>query len=263
MVQNKTLPIRDHLLRLGRNLFDLGQTQRAARIFERLSSLPELPADLAAQTQYLLAEVHARTQQFRKARRHLAAALAYGPDEVEYHYMMATLIDADDDCEPRRALEHYRTALDLDPEYSQCLADYGACALKAGETREGLKALRRAGELAPDDPEVIETVVEGLRQAGKSDEAKQLLRAALFRNPRASRFRELWNRHQFELLKSQQREIREVNEAPRQGPVILPFVRPERTRRVGRKHVRRDGPSGTPEPHLPMPTRETSKKKAR
>src|SRR5262245_34740656 len=100
MHKSKTLPIADHLLDRARNLLNVGQTRQAAQVFERLAAMPGLSADVAEEAQFRLAELHLKTQEYKKARRHLAAALAYQPQEAHYHYLMATLVEDDEDCEP-------------------------------------------------------------------------------------------------------------------------------------------------------------------
>lgn len=261
----RTLNFAVHLLNQGRNLQLRGQTQAASRLLSRLSSFRDLPHDLAAETHLRLAELYLQSDQGHRARRQLTAALALEPDNAHYHFLMAEAVDDDEGCDPRRALLHYRRCCKLDPENAEYWCALGLYTLDLGETGEGLKALRRAGALAPDNHEILGAVVKGLREVGAIDEARKLLQTALFRNPRDQRFRDLWAQHQFQLLHAEQQDDEQPAEPHKQrGPVILPFARP--TPGVtplpgGKKQFRHDLPSGTPGPKLPVRRRLSGKKR--
>src|SRR5262249_4974 len=147
------------------------------------------------------------------------------------------------------AAEHYRKSLQLDPRQPRCLGEFGLLALRLGQTEEGLTCLRRAVELAPDDADAVGRLVKGLEHLDGPDEARAILRAALFRNPRDSRFRKLWNDFRFQQLREAQeteRHRKALVDSAGDGPVLLPFVRPEPgTEQVqpGGKRVRRDAAS--------------------
>jgi tetratricopeptide (TPR) repeat protein len=248
---SRTLPFAARLLAMGRNLETLGQSHAACKLFRRLASFPELPAGLSEEAHTHLAELQLKWGQLKKARRGLTAALAQRPDNAHYHYLMARAVEDDDACAPERALAHYRRCTKLEPDDPVYWCDFGLCALGAGEADEGLTALRRAHELAPDDPEILGPVIDGLWQAGEGDEAQKLLRAALFRNPRDSRFHDLCRHHQFQLLYAERQKAKRQSHVPTSAePALLPFIRPSDgpARTVGKKQIRHDLPSGTPGP---------------
>src|SRR5687768_1273406 len=149
------LPFHDHLMSLGRRLQGLGQSDRAARLFRQLSRHRTLAADYAEEAHGRLAETALDAENFSKARRHLAAAIARRPEEAHYHHLMAAAVADDEAGNPLRALEHFRRALELDPDNPTYLCDHGRHALDISEVQEGLKSLRRAAELAPDDADVL------------------------------------------------------------------------------------------------------------
>ena len=60
-----TLNLVDHLLALGRRYQDLGQGRDALRIFTRLSSFRELPAEAAEEAQARLAELQLKRRKYR------------------------------------------------------------------------------------------------------------------------------------------------------------------------------------------------------
>ena len=255
----KTLKFLDHLLRMAHDLERLGQNQQAARLLTQLLTFRDLPGDVAEETRVRLAELHLKSGEFKKARRQLTAAVSAQPENAHVHYVMATAVEDDDECDPRRALGHYRRCLQLDPDNAEYLCDFGNLALTVGDVDEGLKSLRRAGELAADNIDILRRVVKGLSDVGKIDEAKRLLRIALFRNPRDRRFRDLWAQHQFQLLFIEQRKPEEPAPAhKKRGPVLLPFVRPAP---ADKKLVRHDAPCALPGPKQPARRRLSGRSK--
>jgi tetratricopeptide (TPR) repeat protein len=231
---NTTLNLVEHVLAMGRKYQELGRHRDALALFTRLSGFRELPADAAEEAQARLAEMHLKRRRFTRARRHLAAALQHQPDSARYHYLMATALHTDERGDLERAAEHFGRALELEPGNVRCLADAGLLAVRLGRTDEGLEKLHKAVETVPDDAEVMGKLVKGLRLAGRTDEARAALRAALFRNPRAPRFRRLWAEFQVDGLRRRQAEQsgRRSKQAEEE-PVVLPFVRTGDAPRTG------------------------------
>jgi tetratricopeptide (TPR) repeat protein len=176
---------------------------------------------------------------------------------------MAAALEDDDKGDPERALEHYRLALQADPDEPGCLGDFGLLAMCLGHTEEGLAALRRAAGLAPDDPGILGKLVEGLCEADQAGEARRLILAARFRNPRDGRFLDLWNDFQFQQLHEEQERTRRAarrGAAEADEPRLLPLVRPPEgtAPSSGGKRVRRDPASPIAPPHLPRRARRIS-----
>lgn len=253
-LKSMTLNLVERLLHSARNLHEHGQHKAAAKLFTRLTGLGDLPRDVAEEAHVRLAEIHLDNDRLKQARRHLTTALAHEPDCAHYHYLLAIAVEDDSNCDPKRAGVHYRRCLRLDPDHADYQCDYGLYAIRNGQTRAGLTALRRAVNLAPDEPAILGRVVEALRLAEKADEAKDLLRAALFRHPRERRFRDLWNQHQFNLLHAAQHQANDRYKTVAEEPVILPFPRPQRrVQKHGGKTIRIDAPSKLEGPKtLPM-----------
>lgn len=248
---SRTLSLVDQLLARGRALHERGQNQDAYQLLKRLAAFAELPPATAEETQALLAEIQFQRHKYLRARRHLAAALGYHPNNAQYHYRMAAAVDADDRADKQRALAHYRRSLKLDPDQPTCLVDYGLLCLELGRNTAGLRALRLAARLAPDEPTVLGAVVEGLCHLERDAEGRRLLLAARFRHPRDLRFEKLWADFQFQ----QARDIQEAARRPRRtakgGAVLLSFVRSQRSSATAGKRVRRDRPAPPPKPHRP------------
>ena len=73
----------------------------------------------------------------------------------------------------------------LDADQPRYLGDFGILALCLGHNEEGLAALRRGVDLAPDDPEAVGKLVEGLCLAEQPAEARLALEVLL---PRLTRY---------------------------------------------------------------------------
>jgi tetratricopeptide (TPR) repeat protein len=257
----------DCLFQRGQRLQTLGRTTDARYIFGRLASLKELPTQVAQESAARLGEIELGQRRYRQARRRFAAAIAHQPENARYHYLMARALDLDEDGDLARAYEHYQRSLELDPNQPECLSDSGLAALCLGDTEEGLRALRRAVDLSPDDPEIVGKLVEGLCEAEKADEARAVLRAARFRNPRDLRFTKLWDDFQFQQLRAKQ-EAERASRRSRESSgyaIILPFVHPAPGSAPSpalRKRIRKDGASFPNPPHIPRPSGMRDRKPA-
>ncbi len=223
-----TVNLVEGVLAMGRRYQEVGRHRDAVTVFTRLSHFRYLPAEAAEETQSRLAEIHLKRRRYKQARRHLTAALRYQPDNVRYHYLLATALGAEEGGDLPLACEHYRRALELDPGHVKCRADYGHLLLRLGQTEEGLALLREAADQAPEDIEVLNKLVKGLRLSGRSDEARSVLHRAMFRNARSPRFRKLWNEFRFQQARrrrNSERKQQAENESGDEQPMVLPFVR--------------------------------------
>jgi len=246
---SKTLPLVDGLLARGRRLQELGQLSAAALLFHKIAAFRSLSKDVAEELQSRLADIQLKQGRFARARRHLLAALAHEPRNADYHHRFAMALEDDPDEDPGRAVRHYARCVKLEPKNAHFQCDYAYAALNAGMTEKGLKALRTAARLAPDDAETLSLVVRGLVSEGHDDEARRLVRAAMFRNPRDYRFKTIWQSLQFDTLFARQQERFETVDRKEPAPTILRFPRPKRKTTLGTKTVRMDGPATLKGPH--------------
>ena len=255
-----TLNLFDHLLSMGKKYQELGRTLDALRVLTRLAGLREMPGEVAEECQVRLGEMQLKRRRFRRARRHLTAALQHAPEQARTHHLLAQAYLGDGRGDQQRAEEHFRRSLELDDTQVACLVDAGLLAIKLGQCEEGLGWLRRAAELAPDDWQVIGKLARGLRLTGHAEEGRKILRFALFRNPRSPRFRKLWTDCQFQLLRQEQERQRLEQEAHvenEEGAVILAFrPRDEFPEQVAvPEGTRLEGATSLPGPHSPWSIR--------
>lgn len=256
------LPLFDRLLTLARNYLDMHRDRAARRVLRQLTRNPNLPARIAEETHVLLAELLLKHRQPQRASCSLAVALRLRPDNARYHFLMATACAAPKEPDFARAARHYRQSLQLDPKQPECLSKYGLLLVKTGKESRGLKLLHQAAELAPDDATVTKRLIGGLRRTGQASEARQVLIAARFRNPRDGRFRRLYNDFMFRQLRSTQQQAQQRFELVTDDlPALLPFVRVLRETeavRAEQKLIRLDPASTTAAPHtLPRSARRS------
>jgi len=259
---SRTLNFIEHILARGRRLHSLGQFRSAARTLKWLGTFENLPSRAREEVHAEMAQLRLAQQHYAKVRRHLAVLLTQHPENAGFLYEMARAHDLDKEGDPAAALQYYRLSLESDPEQPRCLCDFGLLAIAVGDDEEeGISALRQAAHLAPDDPEVIGKVVDGLCQAELDEDAAKLLRAALFRNSKDRRFHQLWARYQFQRLQQEQHASRtRLSIAGEESPMILSFA--GKASPCAHKRVRRDKPSVPSAPHFPRPARLPRKKHA-
>jgi len=72
-----------------------------------------------------------------------------------------------------QAIEVYRHALDLEPEWSDCLQALGMSEMNAGKLESALKTLTRVTELAPEDPLAFTSLSMCLVRMERIDDAEK------------------------------------------------------------------------------------------
>jgi Flp pilus assembly protein TadD len=263
---SRKLNLVDELLSHSRHLQELGRQSEAFDLLIQLAQFRELPINAAEEVEARLGESYLRQRRYKRARRHLATAVRLRPDNPRYHYLLAIAYRRGAKSDLRRALEHYRRSLELEPRQPVRLCTYGVLLVKLGQTREGLRQLRRAAEAAPRSVRILSQVVKGMRLANKGEEARRLLQIARFRAPHDRRLLALWNDSRFqEIRKLQQTALHRFTTNRLDSPVLLPFVCLSEDRvpaRKSRAGIRQDGPSGTPPPRSILRVRRPDQRHA-
>lgn len=248
----KTLNLLDGILSKARRLQEMGRSHDALPILCRLSKYPELPPAVAAEVRQAMGEAYLDVGQFRAARKCLRVALRLEPANATVHHLLARAIESDPQCDSRLAGRHHRRALELAPHDADFLAIGGSYFVEMGRVRRGLELLRRAVELAPDDFEILDSLVEALCDVNRFDEARKTLNAARFQFSGNMRLPNL-------VAGVELREIRERQAAARHSspdtritePIVFQFpgVTPSSNRPV--RALRRDaGRTRVSRPHL-------------
>jgi Flp pilus assembly protein TadD len=226
----------ERLLAQGRRLLGMGRRGEARRHLEKLLALGGAPTHQRIEAHQLLGEIHVDAQRYRKARRHLVAALGLQPNCAETHFQLAMTLDLDPDADPKRAAKYFRKALEHKPDEARYWAGYGQICLRLGRDKAAYGAFIAAADLAPNSVNVIDEITDGLCFLGKEEDARAVLTAARFRLGHDAELEQLWNRFRFLQLHRKQQAARRRQALAEGEAVILPFVPSKET----------SGPKGEP-----------------
>jgi predicted Zn-dependent protease len=222
---------------------------------------PDLPGPVALEAHGLAAEILIDAERYREARRHLRAAAALAPIHAPTYYLLGLAQEGDPYGCDRLAAKCFRRASKLDPTSAIYQAAYGRAVIRCDRLRRGVRELLTAAEAAPGEAKVIRIVVEGLLEARRITEARQVLTRARFLTRGGSDCRELealWEQTRFETACSEQRETtrqrHDAEFARDGGRAVLPFIRlasgSATTSQEAGSRERRDVVS-FPRPHFP------------
>jgi tetratricopeptide (TPR) repeat protein len=251
---SRMLNLVDALLSRSRHFQQIGRQQEARNLLVRLAEFRALPVHAAEEVQTRLAEIALRGRRFKAARRHLKVVLRARPDNARCHYLMGQALSSGSMPNPARALAHYRRALKLEPDHATWQRAYGLLLVEMGQSARGLRQLRRAVEVAPEDAAVLKQVVKGLRLANRTEEARKLVLVARFQNPHDARVLAIWNDLAFHESRKQQELTRRTAETrpTEHAPVILRFTQAKSGAGAGRptrKLYRQDAAASLGRPH--------------
>jgi tetratricopeptide (TPR) repeat protein len=253
-IVNPTINLLDRLLSQGRRLNIMGRRVEARQRLDKLLAHTDAPAHQRVEAHQLLAEIHLDSQRYRKARRHLLAALGLQPECAETHYRLAMAIDLDPDGEPKRAAKHFRKALEHKPDEPRYWASYGHICLRLAKDKAAYGAFIAATDLAPNDVAVIDEITDGLCFLGKEEDARSVLTAARFRLGHDAELEQLWNRFRFLQLHRQQQAARRRKALAEGEAVILPYVPSKETSGPkGEPGILRHDRFSRPTPHATRP----------
>ena len=130
----------------------------------------------------VLANAQARLGKTDAAIESFRSAIALDPNYAEAHNNFGRLLlelGRTDD-----ALEQTRTALRLAPGLALAHHNMGAIHSRLGETDEAIKRFRKANELRPNSPETLRMLGNALTREKKYFEAEQALQTAIRNDPR-------------------------------------------------------------------------------
>lgn len=130
--------------------------------------------------------VYKAMDQPAQAREVLAAWLVSHPEDADARLIHASELSRMG--EKGRALEEYKAVIEAEPENIAALNNAAVIAVES-ESRQGLEYARRAYELSPGRPEIIDTYGWLLLRNGRSEEAERLLKEAAVLAPHISEIR--------------------------------------------------------------------------
>ena len=125
-----------------------------------------------------LGNTYSRLNRFADAQAQFAAVLEKNPENAAVENNLAHLMAANG--ETVAALEHARHAATLAPQSPEILDTLGVILLKSDKIDEAVETLRKAVAARPQgDPEIRFHLVQSLIRAGNRDDARENLRAVL------------------------------------------------------------------------------------
>lgn len=210
------------LLNLGQRYLSHGRTADAVTILSHLTSIRELAGEVAAQAHMHLGEIELNRRDYKAARRHFRLVLNHA-HSAKAHYLMALSLRSRNEKQQIKACKHFARSLKLESDQLDCLAEYGQLLIRMGRYDEGLTKLREAWQRSEGDHLYLTKLIKGLRLAGRTEEARQEIRSALFLYRRDRRFLKIWNDFRFQEVRKatiKRRTTHQDGEA-----VLLPFER--------------------------------------
>lgn len=219
------LSLAEHLLARGRRLRSAGFFREARKPLEKMLTLPDQNSALSAETLGMLAEMCLRRGHFKKAEKHLAAALRILPTCPQFLYLMGKALERRNArvcataAEMDQAANHYLACLESDPSHILARTALGKLRLRQGLTEEGLSILRHGLKTNPARYESFLALFCGLRRSGARAEARKLLSEARFRFANDLRFDMLMSRLTFK------KSVRKQQSESSDHPKVLPFLR--------------------------------------
>lgn len=219
------------ILNFGRELLSLCKQHLACRrnvdalrLLRRLLDLPELPPGIAAEANFLLAEIHLNHSDYKSASEKLKQAMSHDPDNADCRILLARCAEQDEEevqeNRDRQALKYLAAACKLSPEDQSKQSAYGLKLTQVGQAKKGIKLLETSYQSASDDPNVVEDFVVGLLEVDRVEDAELVVTQANYRNRDNNRFRPIRQR-----LEQRLREARLLGRrsAPNGDGAVLPF----------------------------------------
>jgi len=129
-------------LRLAEGFNALGDSTRAAQIYqELLDNLPDVPS-LRDRVRAKLAEMYLRGNQRQQADQQLQAILRDNPTDPQAYYLLGSI--AMEDKKPAEAADYFSKTLLLSPDFEQAYYDLAVAQLNLNKTSDALATLEKA-----------------------------------------------------------------------------------------------------------------------
>ena len=145
--------------------------------------------------------------------------MALEPTNADLYFQLGIAFESDPFGCDRKAKLAYKKATTLNADHPQFRAHLGRAMIRINELDSGIRVLCKAAAAAPTDTEVLEVLLEGLREAGRSDLAFQLLSKSRFLAPRDNQIQQLWARAKYDVARQTQKKVNHAE------PTIRPFLR--------------------------------------
>ncbi|MFO0804912.1 MAG: hypothetical protein U0791_17530 [Gemmataceae bacterium] len=243
-------------MEVARRFARQGRTSDARRQSLRLLRRTDLTVAEAADAHRVLGDIELDTEHHAKARRHFRASLALEPSHARTWFQAGLACERDPHGDDRRAARCYRKAMTLAEQNFTYRAAFGRAAIRCDHVKRGVRELLKCTEAALKDASLLEVVVEGLLEAGRTTAANRIVMQARFSCPGASGIRRLQDRVRYESARRGQRRASSTQDAGPDTDVggrLLPFLRIARSEAGGTTPAAtvRSDVASFPRPHLP------------
>lgn len=221
----RTLYLADQVYERASRYYALGQSTLALPLLRYLISNPEHAPGRLASAHLMAGECLLKLDEYGAARKHLNECLRIEPHNPQAHYCLAQAYQNDAEADASKAARHYREALRMAPLVPAFLSAAGVYFADMGQPRRGLKLLRQAHELAPDDLDVLRSLVNTLVELNREPEAHRLLNGLRFRLGVRAGFSDLVREVNFRAARTAQ--AMPVTPTKRSSPrqeEVLPFL---------------------------------------
>ena len=174
-------------------LANTGRFSAARKALRGLRFAGDLEPERAIRLHTSAADWAMQSGRFGEARKHLCRALKLDPTLAAGHFALGQAHEADPFGCDRMAVRRYRKAIQLNANHPTYRAALGRALVRVNNVLAGVKILCRAAEAAPSDPDVLAIVSEGLREAGRAEEAFRVMSHARFLAPDDRAIKKLWD----------------------------------------------------------------------
>jgi tetratricopeptide (TPR) repeat protein len=241
---------------VARRLARSGRTNDARSQALRLLRRSDLTVAEAADANRVIGGLDLDSEAFASARRHFRASLALEPNHARTWFQAGLACERDPYGDDRRAARCYRKAMRLAEQNFTYRAAFGRAAIRCDHVKRGVRELLQCAEAALKDASLLEVVVEGLLEAGRTDAANRIVTQARFSCPGASGIRRLQDRVRYEAARRNQRRGINTQDAGSDKDVggrLIPFLRIARSGTGGMTPAAtvRSDVASFPRPHLP------------
>ena len=130
-----------------------------------------------------------KTENFDQAQRELELAYAYVQDNAEINFALGTLWQQKGN--PGRASFFYKRTVDLDPKHASAWSNLGVLSLEQKDYAQSVRFLQRSLEHDPDDAKTHFLLARAFFETGNRDEARRAIRRALELRPEQPEFQAL------------------------------------------------------------------------
>ncbi|HOL18614.1 MAG TPA: tetratricopeptide repeat protein [Candidatus Hydrogenedens sp.] len=129
---------------------------------------------------YMIGQVLSRMGNKEEAITYLEKAIKMNPNDARAHRELAILIQDDD---PEKAIEHFKKALEIVPDFTLVLNNWGSLLVKLNKWDEAEKKFYEALKIRPNDELAYYNLAQLAEKRGNTEEAIELYQKGMVNSP--------------------------------------------------------------------------------